>query len=300
MLRFLTSRTAALIKNPNAHAALVACVLIWAYLYQHNAVLYTVALFLGSCLVCTASVSPMAATRQEHHITTGVQCAAMVLLGVIVQGLALDLFAYKLSLVFMHFWMMCLSEDNDRTSSRTSHAITYFMIAETIVLLSLSYFDKPVSAWALTLMFVATLAWWRHSLWHSIGSQPLSNGQHSDYWPQLFAENTPSVFWKTLRNYVGLYPIQNTPANIMAAVSHVDLCELLEFLKTNAFNQFDVQTPDDRIAHAVKLRINQMEPRAQYVWELFGESHTRAAAEAIANLDVPKDKGIALELPCLA
>ena len=60
MLRVLTSRAVALIKHPNAHAAFIACVLIWAYLYQHNAVLYTAALFLGSCLVCTASVSPMA------------------------------------------------------------------------------------------------------------------------------------------------------------------------------------------------------------------------------------------------
>lgn len=288
----------AILLHPNALLGPACLFLIWTYLGQHTEWFVLCMLFLGPSMVVHAKILARPDTTTEYHSTTACQCIALLLLGILAETTNASNFLLAAGVVLTQVSIMFLNTDHDQAAQKAKMHFTWVLVLETQLYIPFDMAEKPMPLWFITVMAILTILIWRHAMWNSIDLRPLSRSQQ-DYWPTLSQTETMFVFWKTLRNYTGLYTQANTPEQISSAIAHLDMAPLLDYLKDH--NAYVVPgyvcSVENNIVAAVKRRISDIDPRTDCIWHLFGEHDLPGSIAAIEALD--SLRGDSLALPAL-
>lgn len=179
-----------------------------------------------------------------------------------------------------------------RYDNRLHTGFLAVMVSAIILELGLAAHLKGVGLWLLSAAMLALLVAWRHALWCN-ASKEIGPEQHAYVWPALAKRSSSKFFWHTLY----LYSLQY-PATLAPALAAMELPVLLSFFELDMeATLFEGNVLHD-FSENVKAAINEKEPRATFIWQLYPPAD---AAGYIGRIEefVANAQTESVELPAL-
>ena len=247
---------------------------------------------------------PLQTTKKRHHAETALRVAVLLALySLILPGTAVAAASAGMVGHLVNFAVLyaAVALGLHKFVIRPVHWLRYdnrfhtgfltAMVGAIVLELGIVAPLKGLGVWALAALVVGLQVGWRHALWYN-ASQEMQPAQHADVWPALAKNNDPAHFWLHLYRYT----LQHDHGMPAAALGVLSLPTLLGYFTHGVVDLSKNKNHD--FEENVKLAINQKEPRATFVWQLYPAAE---AAGYIARIEefVASAQTESMELPDL-
>lgn len=262
--------------------------------------------FLGPIFVFLDMLRPMKQTRKKHHLETSLRVGILALIySTVLPGIAtangsLGIVGHLFNFTAMYFSVVL---GLHKFAIRPDHWLRYdnrfhtgfiaAMVSSIVLELGLLMTTKGLGLWSVAAMCIGMQLAWRHALWYN-ASQKMSPAQHADVWPSLAQNNEPALFWNQLYRY----SLKYSYAMPMTALSQLSLVTLLGYFKYGTVHLNDSGNYQHTFEECVKKAINEKEPRATFIWQLYPAIEAAAYITRIEEF-VANAKTESFELPAL-
>lgn len=264
------------------------------------------AIFLvGPILVALDRFRSNAPRLWQHHAETGLRLLTLVGLYSAMPPTVASMMGYVWNF-FALYLCACLGLQNFlirpnhilRHDNKAHTAFLAVLVLGIVGEIAFKSVHAGVGTSFLALMTALVLVGWRHALWYNVHRE-LSAGQHVHVWPAHAKRTNAEVpFWQDVKRYVVRYPA----------------LPLLQTLSVPVLLSFFAADPEARelgdpfaskprasgppLAEDIKATINDKEPRAVFVWQLYPE---KEAAIAIGQIEkfAARAEQESFELPAL-